>query len=90
MKKKFKYNKEGFCDICDYYVEECDTPHYCEVYNDTLEDVIKRIEEIKCDIPKKPMLKNLNITPDDVDDLMKYAGRVNYNKALNDLIKEIK
>lgn len=39
LRKKFHWNKEGFCSVCDFYVEQSDESHYCEVYNNALDDI---------------------------------------------------
>ena len=50
----------------------------------------KKTEGLKCAVPKNPFPRNLNdletLTVKRIDDCLKYAGRLNYNRALTDLL----
>jgi len=53
------------------------------------EEIEKTIERTKCEVPKNPLPKGKRdlgeITFKKIDDCLKYAGRINYNKAIDDL-----
>ena len=50
-----------------------------------VEDIENDIEKSKCDVPKEPKNLKLKNSIADIDSLLKYSGRFNYNKALSDL-----
>ena len=56
--------------------------------------VEEAIGEQKCKVPKNPLPKNLNdletLTVERIDECLKYAGRFNYNKAIDDILATLK
>lgn len=46
-KKKYKYDKEGFCDICGNYEKAYDETHYCDAFNESKSEDIELIRSIK-------------------------------------------
>ena len=86
-------NHKTIKDILDRYAELYhDGFDYLE-FRSFIKWVLRTYEEAvrveKCECPKEPKKVDLN-NHKEVDKLLKYAGRVNYNKSIDDIIQKRK
>jgi len=56
-----------------------------------MKEIIKEIEKMKCEVPKRPTNQKLKETEEEFcNKCVFYAGRFNYNKALKDVLSYLK
>lgn len=60
---------------------------------EVLEGVKEQVKKERCTVPKDPFPKKPNdlakLTIKEIDECLKYAGRVNYNKSIDDVLSLI-
>ena len=54
-----------------------------------LDVIVEMMEKGKCKVPKRPEDMGKNYTEDIINNVLKYAGRYNYNKALADVQSQL-
>ena len=90
-------NKNGRCcnDSYEYLVEidrDCVENFISKVRKESIEyerqRIKKMIKEMVCEVPKDKRVKN-PLSLEEINRVIYYAGRFNYNKAIGDILKEL-
>ena len=84
MNKKLKYSFSEVEDLLQNQKEMLD-----DEFASRMEEIIKEIEGYKCKVPKQEIIdQSLNL--ENINKIVLYAGRFNYNKAIDDILKVLK
>lgn len=86
---------EPMCDLSQSKISIFLKDSLLRVQESVLEEVRGQIDKSKCELPPKPKVlisgnKTHRVPLEELDDVLKWAGRFNYNKALDDLLEILK